>query len=122
MGLIAYVVLCITVPFSAAMAHAILLDSRPGLNDAVPEGETRIVLRFNSRIDAGRSRLILAGQDRAQAPLPIAPGSQADVLTAVASLTPGQYTLRWQVLALDGHIPRGEVPFTVRAQRSARAE
>ena len=122
MRLIAYVALYLIVPFSPATAHAILLDSRPGLNDAVPEGETRIVLRFNSRIDAGRSRLILTGRDRAQAPLPIAPGFPADVLAAVASLTPGEYSLRWQVLALDGHITRGEVPFTVRAQRSARAE
>jgi len=28
-------------------------------------------------------------------------------------LAPGKYTLRWQALAVDGHITRGEVPFTV---------
>jgi hypothetical protein len=28
-------------------------------------------------------------------------------------LTPGVYVLRWQVLAIDGHITRGDVPFTV---------
>ena len=122
MRMIAYGALHLIASFSAATAHAILLDSQPGLNDVVQEGETRIVLRFNSRIDAGRSRLILTGRDRAQAALPITPGSPADVLTAVASLTPGEYSLRWQVLALDGHITRGEVPFTVRAPRAARAE
>ena len=37
-----------------------------------------------------------------------------DVLTAPASgLAPGDYRIRWQVLASDGHITRGEVPFTV---------
>ena len=105
-----------------AAAHAILLGSKPGLNEAVPEGEARIVLRFNSRIDADRSRLLLTRPDRTQAPLPIAPDSPADVLTASAPVTPGAYSLRWQVLAIDGHITRGEVRFTVRAQRSARAE
>jgi len=28
-------------------------------------------------------------------------------------LAAGAYRLRWQVLASDGHITRGEIPFTV---------
>jgi len=28
-------------------------------------------------------------------------------------LAPGAHVLRWQVLAIDGHITRGDVPFTV---------
>jgi methionine-rich copper-binding protein CopC len=36
------------------------------------------------------------------------------VLLARADLSPGAYSVRWQVLAVDGHITRGEVPFTVR--------
>jgi methionine-rich copper-binding protein CopC len=36
------------------------------------------------------------------------------VLTArIAGIQPGSYRLRWQVLALDGHITRGDIPFTV---------
>jgi len=39
----------------------------------------------------------------------------ADILSATANdLKPGEYQLRWQVLAVDGHITRGEIPFTVR--------
>ena len=30
-----------------------------------------------------------------------------------AELMPGNAVVRWQVLALDGHITRGEVAFTV---------
>jgi methionine-rich copper-binding protein CopC len=37
-----------------------------------------------------------------------------DVLSATGhGLTKGAYVLRWQVLADDGHITRGEVPFHV---------
>jgi len=36
-----------------------------------------------------------------------------DILAAHLDLTPGSYVLRWQVLAVDGHITRGDVPFTV---------
>jgi copper resistance protein C len=51
--------------------------------------------------------------DRSTEVLPIAPNSPEDGLTASADLQPGAYSLRWQVLAVDGHITRGDVPFTV---------
>ncbi len=34
-------------------------------------------------------------------------------MTSATDLRPGDYTVRWQVLAVDGHITRGDVPFTV---------
>jgi methionine-rich copper-binding protein CopC len=37
-----------------------------------------------------------------------------DTLAAtIGELEPGSYRLRWQVLAIDGHITRGDIPFTV---------
>jgi methionine-rich copper-binding protein CopC len=37
-----------------------------------------------------------------------------DTLSAKANdLKAGEYQLRWQVLAADGHITRGGIPFTV---------
>jgi hypothetical protein len=36
------------------------------------------------------------------------------VIDTNAELTKaGPYVVRWQVLAIDGHITRGDVPFTV---------
>jgi methionine-rich copper-binding protein CopC len=35
------------------------------------------------------------------------------MLRATLTVAPGAYVLRWQVLAVDGHITRGDVPFTV---------
>jgi hypothetical protein len=38
-----------------------------------------------------------------------------DTLTTHASqLSPGNYVIQWQVLAVDGHITRGQIPFEVR--------
>jgi len=92
-------------------AHAILLSAAPALNETVHGTTVQVRLRFNSRIDVKRSRLIL-----------LLPGGEERVLTAdqpspdtvrsdVAELEPGSYILRWQVLAEDGHITRGELPF-----------
>jgi len=97
-----------------AGAHAILLDSQPAARGVAAPGPARIMLRFNSRVDHGRSRLALrtGGRERV---LPMAPAGADDVLEAQADLAPGEYVLRWQVLAVDGHITRGDVPFHVGA-------
>ena len=110
----------LAVPFllrggGAAQAHAILLDSQPPLGGSTPPGLVEVSLRFNSRIDAARSRLTLTRPDRSQVVLPIDPASPPAHLDTRVELTPGAYTIRWQVLAVDGHITRGDVPFTVRA-------
>ena len=43
------------------------------------------------------------------------PNSPADEIDAEAHLeTPGEWRLRWQVLSIDGHITRGDIPFTAR--------
>lgn len=99
----------------AASAHAILIDSTPAPNSHVPPGALAVKFRYNSRIDAPRSKLTLSAPDGTARRLP-SHGEGADLLEADVTLTPGAYTLRWQVLAIDGHITRGNVPFTVGAQ------
>jgi copper resistance protein C len=97
----------------AAQAHAVLIASQPALGATVQLGTVNMTLRYNSRIDARRSRLTLIRPDESQAVLPITPGDHEDMLTTTSDLSPGAYVLHWQVLAVDGHITRGEVPFTV---------
>ena len=97
----------------AALAHAILVDSLPAPEGSIAAGHVVLTLRYNSRIDHDRSRLTLMPENGEQTRLPIADGTPPDVLRTEADLTPGSYTLRWQVLAIDGHITRGNVPFTV---------
>ena len=104
--------LAVLLPASAG-AHAILMDSTPAVHASLPAGPQAITLQFNSRIDRERSRLTLIAPDKSQARLPIGPEGTPDVMTTAATLQPGDYTVRWQVLAVDGHITRGDVPFTV---------
>jgi hypothetical protein len=98
-----------------AQAHAILVQSTPASGAAVKPGPLTLTLRYNSRIDRARSRLTLIRPDHGHDTVPIAPGSPPEVITARVDLTPGAYILRWQVLAIDGHITRGDVPITVTA-------
>lgn len=106
------VVALVLLPVSAS-AHAILVESQPAAGGTIAPGQTRVVLRYNSRIDQGRSRLTLRGTD-AEMTLPLAAATPTDQLAADADFTPGTYILHWQVLAVDGHITRGDVRFTVK--------
>lgn len=94
-------------------AHAVLMQSSPALNASVKGPDVPINLRFNVRIDGGRSRLHLLKPDGSTQML-VAKQSAPDTLQAQATgLKPGVYKLQWQVLASDGHISTGVVSFTV---------
>jgi methionine-rich copper-binding protein CopC len=100
----------------AARAHAIIVDSSPAVDASVKGPDVPIALRFNSRIDRDRSRLTLLDAKGKSSALPLAKSGPPDLLTGKASgLAGGDYKLRWQVLAIDGHITRGDIPFHVTA-------
>ena len=116
-NLCAFILLAVAALFfivAPAAAHAVLLESNPPLKSAVSGPDVPIKLRFNVRIDALRSRLTLIRPDGAAQPLEISKQTPPDTLSGEATaLGAGAYRLRWQVLASDGHITRGEIPFLV---------
>jgi methionine-rich copper-binding protein CopC len=108
-------ILAFTLSSNLAYAHAILVEASPSANSTVAGPSIPIKLRFNVRIDAKRSRLELVGPDKT-ATLLSATQPSPDTLQAVGGgLKAGAYSLRWQVLAADGHITRGEIPFNVKS-------
>jgi copper resistance protein C len=111
----ACLLLVIVIAPSLAQAHAILEESIPPAGASVSPGPLELHLRYNSRIDRGRSHLTLIRQDRSKDTVPIASDGPPDIINAHLELSPGTYVIRWQVLAVDGHITRGDVPLTVKA-------
>jgi copper resistance protein C len=97
-----------------AQAHAILKESSPAANSTVKGPDVPITLRYNVRVDATRSKLQLLLPDDTNMNLTVEKQSAPDVMSAKATgLKAGAYRIRWQVLAPDGHITRGEIPFAV---------
>lgn len=98
-----------------AEGHALLKESSPAANGTVKGPDVPIVLKYNSRVDAMRSRVQLLRPDSSVTDLTLDKQTSPDTLTAKATgLAPGEYKIQWQVLAPDGHITRGIVPFTVK--------
>jgi copper resistance protein C len=98
-----------------APAHAILVESLPAANSTVAGPSIPIKLRSNVRIDAKRSRLELVGPDKTPTLLSATQPSPDTLQATAEGLKAGAYSLRWQVLAADGHITRGEIPFNVKS-------
>ena len=97
-----------------AEAHAIVVTASPKAESVVAGPDVAIELHFNSRLDRERSRLTLTLPDGTSRKVDIDPTGAPEVLAAQASgLAPGKYVLKWQVLAVDGHITRGEIPFSI---------
>jgi hypothetical protein len=97
-----------------AFAHAVLVASTPSAHGSVKGPDVAIRLKFNSRIDGAHSRLYLVDSAGKVQTLVLTPQAAPDALAAESiKLGSGAYTIRWQALAADGHITRGEIAFTV---------
>ena len=99
-----------------AFAHAVLVKSTPAPNEVISGPNVPVTLTFNSRVDQARSALTLESRDHPAVKLKVDadPSSPAKLEAKISNLVAGSYTLRWQVLAVDGHITRGEIPFQVK--------
>jgi methionine-rich copper-binding protein CopC len=103
-----------------ASAHAIVVKSNPAANGEVPLGLLDILLQFNSRVQIDLSRVSLVDPGGKVTQLSLTPGAASGSIAAQATVDQtGAWKLRWQVLSVDGHITRGEIPFTVAAKAAS---
>jgi methionine-rich copper-binding protein CopC len=107
--LLARLALLLTLLAGAAQAHAILLSFKIDGQD--------VVLQYNGRVDVARSRLTLLDKDGGNPRKleSLAGEDAASLRTHLGALPPGSYTLRWEVLSVDGHISRGDQPLVLPA-------
>jgi methionine-rich copper-binding protein CopC len=112
------IALLLTLVLSVAViyleGHAILKSSSPAYGGSITSPDVPVKLTFNVRVDAARSKLLLLMPDASTVELPVEWPSPDTLVSKLTGLKPGAYAIRWQVLAPDGHISRGEIPFTVR--------
>ncbi len=105
--------ICLFAGSRLALAHALLVTSTPAVHGTVHGPGVAVDLKFNSRVDGKRSRVVLVLPNGATQVLALTAQPAPEELAARAELEPGAYMLRWQAVAEDGHITRGEIPFKV---------
>ncbi len=106
--------ICVLVAYSiAAYAHAVLVKAAPGAHSTVAGTTITVKLQFNVRVDPKRSRVALVLPDKSQKLLSVSQPAPELLESQLTGLANGDYSIRWQVLASDGHITQGEIPFKV---------
>lgn len=97
-----------------ALAHAIIVSAVPAAGATISGPDFDLAFTFNVRVDASRSKLTLTAPDGGTSDIAILANESPAVLAGhLTGLQAGAYSVRWQVLATDGHITRGDVNFTV---------
>ncbi len=100
----------------AAFAHAMPEAEEPKVGSTVTSPPQQAAIRFDAPIEALFSKLDVLdsnGQSEADG----APQVNADTRTLAVPLKPlssGEYTVKWSVVAKDGHRTEGSYTFTVR--------
>ena len=98
-----------------AWAHAVLVSAQPAVNSTVAGPDVAVLLKYNSRVDIEHSTLMLHTPAGKLDKIAIASEPEPGVLSArLTGLVKGAYELRWQVLAIDGHVTRGKVLFQIK--------
>ena len=110
----AAIVLAIAVPGTAA-AHARLESSDPARRAKLDRPPDSIRLRFNEAIEADYSKLSVenAKGESVASGARVSPEDAQVLILELPKLPPGSYTVRFEVLSVDGHRIKQSYPFTV---------
>jgi len=78
---------------------------------------SRLVLRFNGRLETGLSSVLLIGGPRQMRMLLLkneaAPEQPGMLIYTLPPLEPGRYRVEWRALSVDGHLTNGALKFEV---------
>jgi methionine-rich copper-binding protein CopC len=100
----------------AALAHAFLDNATPKVGSVVTVAPKTIRIRFTNPVEAAFSHIQLFtadGKAVALGPTAADPSDQTQLIAPITgTLAPGQYQVRWDVLAVDTHRTNGHFPFT----------
>lgn len=114
--LIIAVVALIIADARTAHAHAMLDHASPPVGSVVPNAPRELTLRFTEDIEPAFSQVEIRGANgdvvsagKAQ----IDRSNRAQLRVPLKRLTPGTYTVTWNVLSVDTHRTQGHFTFRV---------
>jgi len=103
---------------AAASAHAGLISSEPGRRAVLSIAPKQIRLCFNENVEAGFSKVLLddgAGKAVALPPPARDRANSSCLIVPLPALANGNYTVKYKVLSVDGHIVEYGYGFRIQA-------
>jgi methionine-rich copper-binding protein CopC len=120
-GLVGLVAVVLVLPWGpAALAHDRVVATSPAAGSEQPEPPARVAVTFSSDVIPISPFLVVLGEGGV--PVQDAPPTTAGPVLSTplpADLATGTYTVRWRVVAQDGHPIEGSFTFRVGASGSS---
>ncbi len=121
-SLVALLAAAVALSQGPVSAHAILTSSVPKDGAVLQSAPKRIVLRFSTRIEKGVSSALLTRADGRRVNLKrpakgFQSGPANHLVIPLPALRAGDYRLKYEILAADGHTTLGLLRFTIRGRR-----
>jgi len=102
---------------NVVLAHAALTKAEPARRAVLTESPKHVRLWFNEEIEADYASLTLIDANGKtltdQKPL-VHPDDAKSIYLELPSLVGGQYTIKFRVLSVDGHVVDSEYKFTIK--------
>lgn len=103
---------------TGALAHAHLKNQSPAADSQATESPRELTLTFSEGVEANFSGLTLTGPAQAKITTGSASVNAKDntqlVVPLEQPLAPGNYTVDWHVVSVDGHKTKGQYHFSVK--------
>jgi methionine-rich copper-binding protein CopC len=102
-----------------ARAHAVLVRSAPSHRAVLGQPPERVDLWFSEKLEPAYSTVSIwseAGRQVDERDATVAPDDPRRLSVSLAARASGQYTVKYRVLSVDGHIVDSRFTFTVKGQ------
>jgi methionine-rich copper-binding protein CopC len=102
---------------AVAHAHAVLVKSAPARRAVLSTPPGKVELSFNERLEPAYSTVSVWSAANARVDdgkVVVGPDDPRRLTVGVPSLGAGQYTVKFRVLSVDGHVVEGHFPFEIR--------
>ena len=103
-----------------AHAHAVLVRSTPPHRAMLGQAPERVDLWFNERLEPAYSTVTVwneAGSQVDERDATVGPDDPRRLSVSLGARGSGQYTVKYRVLSVDGHVVDSRFTFTVKGQR-----
>jgi copper resistance protein C len=101
---------------TAASAHPKLVSAEPAVDGTVGAAPSEVTLRFNERLEASFSSVVIRDADGQQVDKKDSKLDRSDrriLRVSVPALSPGLYKVEWHAMSADTHKVEGDFTFRV---------
>ena len=115
-------VVAVTVTAAPAGAHDQLVSTQPAAGERLAQPPAALTLTFSADVLDLGTTVVLRGADGTDVATGATTVSGPDVVVALPPLAPGDYTVVWRVVSVDGHPISGTFDFGVEGPADPTAD